>query len=765
MNVIINNIIAIAGSAGVITVILAWFCYRNAPLSTAIRESLNNLKEVEKCSRDAKKVIKRASTQLEKGVSAFVEAQQAARLRSVPLENLKEAGAVNVRWAALRQAGFTTLADVLAVNERRLMSIQGVGQTTAARVMQAAHALEEGVRSEPPALPSPNLTEPRSEKLAAETLHLLHAKDHLDEVANQLNGYVAKFRHRFKTIQYQASFLDWILRKDAFVKDSQFDAEAQVLLMETKELVESETVKSGRDRILFLIKESQNRSSSLHNLEEFHERYADCTALVEQFMFGQKFSGSSNTRKRKVGGIPAEVVERTERIALKTKGLSVTLRQYQVFGAKYMLAQERTILGDEMGLGKTIEALAVMTHMDATGVGSGHYLVVAPASLTRNWMNEIAERTRLSGFLVHGPEADRRREFEKWVQNGGVAVTAYSILGTLPRLANTVLIRFLVVDEAHCVKNPNAQRTSQVRQLVGAASHVCLLTGTPIENHPRDFVNLVDIIQPNLAHQLRDGLKSNEVVGAVRFKERVASAYLRRNQKDVLTELPEKIEVPSWVDMTAEDESAYRDAVFSHDFHRMRRIAILGAGNRPSPKIEQLVETIDEHKAEGRKVLVFTFFLDVLDAVRGAIDTIGTLQGSVPMAKRMAIVDKFQKLKGHGVLTCQINAGGVGLNLHAASAVILMEPQWKPSSEEQAIARAHRMGQTRSVLVHRLLTRDSVEERMLEILGRKSRFFDEYARESNVKNASPEATETKFINEVITAEIARLTDKAEAAVA
>lgn len=458
----------------------------------------------------------------------------------------------------------------------------------------------------------------------------------------------------------------------------------------------------------------------------------------------------------KFSGISAKVAKNTSGIDLKTDGLCVTLRHYQAFGAKYLIAQERTILGDEMGLGKTIEALSVMTHLNTAVGGVIHFLVIAPASLTRNWMQEIEERSCLVGFLLHGPEPDRHRELDKWLKHGGVAVTAYSMLRFLPDLGSLVPIRFIVADEAHFVKNPDTQRTKLVRQLLSSVNSVCLMTGTPIENHPRDFINLVQMVRPDLAPQLRNGLKRTEVIRAARFKELVATVYLRREQKDVLKELPEKIEIPSWVDMSAKDTIAYRSAVFDRDFHRMRRIAILGAEKGLSSKIARLVEIIDEHRAEGRKILVFTFFIDVLDAIQKAVDTFGVLKGSVSTAKRMDLVDRFQKLKGHAVLACQVTVGGVGLNLHAASVVILMEPQWKPSSEEQAIARAYRIGQNRSLLVHRLLTRKSVEERMLEILSKKSQRFDEYARESSVKNASQEATNNKFINAAIDAEIARL---------
>jgi len=136
----------------------------------------------------------------------------------------------------------------------------------------------------------------------------------------------------------------------------------------------------------------------------------------------------SKVYKKTIGGVTIEIAERLGKLVLIKDGLRVTLRQYQVFGAKYLLAQKRTILGDEMGLGKTIEAIAVMSHLNSTENGPNHFLVVAPASLTRNWMREIEARTRLQGFLVHGSEYSRISEYNRWLNSGGVAVTSSTML-------------------------------------------------------------------------------------------------------------------------------------------------------------------------------------------------------------------------------------------------------------------------------------------------------------------------------------------------
>jgi SNF2 family DNA or RNA helicase len=173
----------------------------------------------------------------------------------------------------------------------------------------------------------------------------------------------------------------------------------------------------------------------------------------------------------------------------------------------------------------------------------------------------------------------------------------------------------------------------------------------------------------------------------------------------------------------------------------MRQAAYVPATRLGSAKLSRLEDLVEEAAASDRKIVVFSFFRRVLQVVSEALDgiVVGELTGSVPPAKRQALVDAFSERKGAAVLVSQIQAGGVGLNIQAASVVILTEPQWKPSTEEQAIARSHRMGQARRVDVHRLLAEDSVDQRMLEVLAHKAALFDEYVRRSDLKDSSPDA--------------------------
>jgi SNF2 family DNA or RNA helicase len=195
------------------------------------------------------------------------------------------------------------------------------------------------------------------------------------------------------------------------------------------------------------------------------------------------------------------------------------------------------------------------------------------------------------------------------------------------------------------------------------------------------------------------------------------------------------IEVEDWVEFTKDDLARYRTAVLSGNFMAMRQAGYSSGTGARSAKLDRLVEIVEEAEQNDAKVIVFSFFKGVLEAVAKTAPGVvyGPLTGATPTAARQRMIDDFSAHHGRALLVSQIEAGGVGLNIQAASVVVLTEPQWKPSTEAQAIARAHRMGQVRTVQVHRLLAKDSVDERMREVLKGKSELFDEYARRSTTK--------------------------------
>ncbi|MET9554692.1 DEAD/DEAH box helicase [Streptomyces sp. NPDC006645] len=441
------------------------------------------------------------------------------------------------------------------------------------------------------------------------------------------------------------------------------------------------------------------------------------------------------------GFLPGDISERVRTQRLDDTHRRVSLRGYQAFGARFALAQRRVILGDEMGLGKTIQAIAALAHLKAEG--RTHFLVVCPAGVVINWVREIESRSTLRAYRVHGQ--DRSTALGQWTRHGDVAVTTYDVLGSLG-VPEDVPVGMLVVDEAHYVKNPETRRSRTVEGWAARTDHVLFLTGTPMENRVGEFRNLVRHVRPDLLPGIRDG---DAALSSEIFRKAVAPAYLRRNQQDVLTELPELQQVDEWEEFSPAGRAAYRRAVAAGNFMAMRRAAY--ADPATSAKLRRLRELVAEAEVNGLKVVVFSFFREVLTAAEEAIGSaaspdspttvFGPLSGQVPAARRQELVDGFAEASGHAVLLSQIQSGGTGLNLQAASVVILCEPQVKPTLETQAIARAHRMGQIRHVQVHRLLTADSVDQRMLRLLDTKRRLFDAFARHSDVAESTPDAVD------------------------
>ncbi|MHC0433933.1 DEAD/DEAH box helicase [Streptomyces sp. O3] len=446
------------------------------------------------------------------------------------------------------------------------------------------------------------------------------------------------------------------------------------------------------------------------------------------------------------GFIPNTLADEVRAQPLDESLLNVSLRGYQAFGARFALARRRVLLGDEMGLGKTIQAIAALAHLRAAE-DAAHHLVVCPAGVLINWIREIESRSELPAYRAHGP--DRVDACDAWAERGGVLVTTFDLLRTL-EIPERLPLGMLVVDEAHYIKNRQTLRAGSVLTLMRreATGRVLFLTGTPMQNHVAEFRTLVDYLDPEAARGMRqvDAAADSRV-----FRSAVAPRYLRRNQPDVLTELPGVIHADEWEEFSDGDRAAYRRAVAEGSFMAMRRAAY--ADPARSAKLNRLRELVAEAAENDLKVVVFSTFLDVLSTARQAINgsdpaagpgsgsVVGVLSGDLAADQRQSLVDAFTHAPGHAVLLAQIRTGGTGLNLQAASVVVLCEPQLTPALESQAVGRAHRMGQVRRVQVHRLLATDSVDQRLVDALKRKQRDFDAYARRSEVAESVAEAVD------------------------
>lgn len=657
------------------------------------------------------------------------------QLGAIPLERLRDTTGGRLRLDPLMKAGYRTLADVVDAQPYRLQTIPGIGPQTAGQVVAAARRIAEKIAEDVPVRLDPELRSDEQTELlrtlrrfgAAERAAAPHRED-LSAVTpemDRLASMAAPTGSRFKM----------------FFLSSRRKTEGLQALAALSALMARPEIRNLASSV------AEGLRSSLQKDLNGDGLWSDFLANASDYFTSLSVLGELDSDVHAAEGFaPEEIVAKVNQQQLDLKALRVSLRGYQAFGAKFALVQQRTIIGDEMGLGKTIEALASIGHLSS--LGKTHFLVVCPASVLVNWIQEIDRRTSLRSWRVHGSERDRN--LGRWGARGGIAVTTYDSLRTLV-LPGQLQIDMLVADEAHYVKNPGARRSQALVLWMEVAERVVFLTGTPMENKPEEFRNLVRYLQPAVAKGL-NGI--DHVAGAVAFRKAVAPAYLRRNQADVLTELPELLEAEDWVQLTGRDLDEYKAAVEGGNFADLRRAAYRAGAAEHSSKLARLMDIVDESAANGWKVVVFSYFLEVLEIVKQSIGSaaLHPLTGSVRPTERQELVDRFTAIDGHAVLVSQIQAGGVGLNLQAASVVILTEPQWKPSVEKQAVGRAFRMGQVRRVHVHRLLAMDSVDQHMVEILQRKGALFDAFVRDSALKDASLDAvdvSEMDIVGEVV----------------
>lgn len=293
-----------------------------------------------------------------------------------------------------------------------------------------------------------------------------------------------------------------------------------------------------------------------------------------------------------------------------------------------------------------------------------------------------------------------------------------------------------------------------VKKICERAERMLFMTGTALENKPEEMVALIHILRPDIALRIQHMLA---LTAAPQFREAVAPVYYRRKREDVLTELPELIESEEWCTLGQAEKDIYEQAVFGKNFAEIRRVSWNAENIKDSCKAKRLIELIEEAESEKRKVIIFSFFLDT---IRKVVQLLGDrcmnpINGSVSPQRRQEIIDDFDKAPAGAVLAAQIQSGGTGLNIQSASVIILCEPQLKPSIENQAISRAYRMGQTRNVLVYRLLCENSIDERIMDILKDKQEKFDAFADKS-VAAAESIKMDDHTIGNIIEEEIERI---------
>lgn len=673
----------------------------------------------------------------------FMEAEIVTALLAIPIERISEAG-LGIRTTVIREAGIDNIAELLKLSKKELEKIQGIGEHSAFQAMAVAQNFEDSLRKTLFPRLNPEAPTAFTDRLVKNLYCILQSQVDYEICKTILEEFENHLYQELELARRTQQSFRWLFSGKE-TKEAAYNS-----LNNLTRFLDSD---AGRDL------ERSVKHYRLIQATPLSEIWLDFTSnAAAYYVLLESITGVKADRQKRQGDLPQELVETVEALTLNTTLMKSSLRGYQEFGAKYAIVQEKTLLGDEMGLGKTVEAIAAMAHLQA--VGQTHFMVVCPASVLINWHREITHHSVLVPYTLHGSE--RESSLIKWSENGGVAVTTYATLRVIA-IPEQLTLDLLVADEAHYAKNPDAKRSQALYQLVKRAKQVLFMTGTPLENNLQEMSSLIMRLNPEIAEKIN---KKEVLTNEYQFRLLIAPVYLRRNRDDVLNELPELIQKEQWLDFGTQEEKDYRQAVLDGQFMLMRQLAWTGAGVKDCPKLKRLIEICVDAKENGRKILIFSFFRDVIDTLSQAL--VGTslepITGSVTPARRQAIIDDFNIAPPGTTLICQIQAGGVGLNIQAASVVIICEPQIKPALETQAISRAYRMGQTHTVFVYRLLTDNSVDEQMMIMLQNKQQLFDSYARDSVIAESSYQAvdvSEKSIIDEILMAERKRLNLKFE----
>ena len=630
-------------------------------------------------------------------------------LKTIPVEELNR-DKKGIRVKLLRDNGMNTLADIVKADAYHISAINGISPEGARAIVQAARDIAQRAKSGVKLRLSTDDKNPKSTALVTALCKYKRAMPYLKRSEDFVGNHGAAITAAVNDLKPAAGRLRWLFASADKKERAENAYRALSSILSEADLSAFENDARAVGMAVY--------TSQKDAWDDFSSDSIRYINILESIV--PDYSGGGD----EVYGLPEDLAHSVSDTQLDLTGLKCTLRRYQEWGVKYIVSQRRVLLGDEMGLGKTVQAIAAMVHL--RNGGSTHFAVVCPASVLTNWCRETAKHSDLNVIKVHG--SGKEAALQEWIAKGGVAVTTYETTSSFD-IGDSLRLAMLTVDEAHYIKNSGAQRTVNVKKLCARADRLLFMTGTALENRVGEMASLITVLNPTVSSEIAPMLSLSS---APKFREAVAPVYYRRKREDVLTELPELIESLEWCDLTPEEKKVYREAVAEQNFMAARRVSWNVDDLSHSSKAQRMLELIGEAKEQGRKILIFSFFLDTVAKVASLLGESCTepITGSVSPSRRQEIIDGFDKAGPGTALIAQIQSGGTGLNIQSASVVIICEPQIKPSIENQAISRAYRMGQTRSVLVYRLLCDDTVDERILKMLAQKQGEFDAFADES-----------------------------------
>ncbi len=444
------------------------------------------------------------------------------------------------------------------------------------------------------------------------------------------------------------------------------------------------------------------------------------------------------------------------------KDINAKLRNYQITGYKWLrtLAEYNLggILADDMGLGKTLQSIVYIKSIKDLHENE-KFLVVCPSSLVYNWQDEIETfAPNLTSTIIIGTP-DEREEIIKNDKDTDVWITSYPLIRRDIKFYEEINFNTVFIDEAQNIKNPNSLNSKSVKLI--NAKHKFAITGTPIENSLTELWSIFDFIMPNylsshnkFSKELEKPILKGSKDALEELNRRTAPFLLRRMKKDVLKELPDKIEEKKVSDMTEEQRKVYlsylaniRDEIGleieDKGFERSR-IKILAALTRlrqicchpstfldtyegGSGKLILMMDIIEEALANGHRILIFSQFTSMLSIMKDSLDEAKVsyfyLDGSTKAKDRTDNVKRFNEGE-RKIFLISLKAGGTGLNLVGADTVIHYDPWWNPAVEDQATDRAHRIGQDKTVHVMKMITKGTIEEKIFKLQQRKKELSD-----------------------------------------
>ena len=449
------------------------------------------------------------------------------------------------------------------------------------------------------------------------------------------------------------------------------------------------------------------------------------------------------------------------------KNLNAELRNYQKTGYEWLKVLNNYgfggILADDMGLGKTLQLLSVVLDYVQNEKNPKPIMVVCPSSLTLNWQNEIEKFTPdLTSIVIHGGAEERKRQI-KSIPNNNIVVTSYDLLKRDIDIYKEINyeFKFIIADEAQYIKNSNTQNAKAIKEINAQTRYA--LTGTPIENSLSELWSIFDFIMPGYLFGYRKFkelyempiVRDEDKMAMKKLKMLIEPFILRRIKTEVLTELPDKTITVLNNEMQDEQQKIYMsymqnakneamEEINNNGFEksqikilallmRLRQICchpglFLEDYKGESSKLNQCIEVIKDAVESGHKILLFSSYTGMFQMIEKELKKENIeyckLTGQTKVGERIKLVDEFNENENLKVFLISLKAGGTGLNLIGADMVIHYDPWWNISAENQATDRTYRIGQKKNVQVYKLITKNSIEEKIYELQERKAKLID-----------------------------------------